>query len=462
MRPGAGGSGKAFYGTHDAASMPDPTAALADVAASVGASHADRAVDGAMRALQAGTAPAEVLRAAARGAALHFDPTLRRPPMGLVALAASANLQTVLQKRFHPLPLLQAVTLAASEKKSPRPARPPALVSGEITHLGRSFLLAARDGDLPEAEAVFLGIVDERAERRMAGEMLFRAAAEDLGHGGLKLVVAVKLWQLARALRFRDARTILRPAVQFLVAGERDASAYRDVMTVLGKEWVDLEGLARGGRPLDDVGREMAAVALASPDVSACTGATLALLREGYAATSIAEAFAVEAARRVVVAHGDRREAAHAFLFAHAARFVLTFTRSPETLYALFQVAVRIRSPRPQVHFPPSEVAAGEGEELCHLAGELEAHKPDAAAYRTWSYVNRGFSSARLLDVLANYASRDSALVTEGLNLVLADACAAEVLATKAAEPAMALARTIAASPADWTAYRSWEPLLAP
>jgi len=86
----------------------------------------------------------------------------------------------------------------------------------------------------------------------------------------------------------------------------------------------------------------------------------------------------------------------------------------------------------------------------------------DAAAYRAWSYVNRGFSSARLLDVLANYASRDSALVTEGLNLVLADACAAEVLATKAAEPAMALARTIAASPSDWTAYRSWEPLLAP
>lgn len=442
--------------------MTEPTTGLADVAASVGASHADRAVDGAMRALQAGTSPAEILRAAARGAALHYDPTLRRPPMGLVALAAAANLQAVLQKRFHPLPLLQAVALAASEKKAPQPARPPAIVSGEITHLGRSFLFAARDGDLPEAESVFLGIVDERAERRMAGEMLFRAAAEDLGHGGLKFVVAVKLWQLVRALRFRDARTILRPAVQFLVAGERDASAYRDVMVVLGKEWVDMEGLATGGQSLDDVGREKAAAALSSPDVPACTEATLALLREGYAATSIAEAFAVATAKRVVASRGNGREAARAFLFAHAARFVLTFTRSPEKLYALFQAAARLRSPRAHVHLPPTQDAPGEGEELCHLAGELEARKPDAAAYRAWSYVNRGFSFARLLDVLANYASRDSALVTEGLNLVLADACAAEVLATKAAEPAMALARTIAASPADWTAYRSWEPLLAP
>ncbi|MGQ0797688.1 MAG: hypothetical protein ACT4OI_07495 [Methanobacteriota archaeon] len=442
--------------------MTEPATALADVAASVGASRADRAVDGALRAFQAGTPPAEILGAAARGSALHYDPTLRRPPMGLVALAAAANLRTVLEKRLHPLPLLQAVALAASEKKAAQPARPPVLVSGEITHLGRSFLVAARDGDLPEAEAVFLGIVDERAERRMAGDILFRAAAEDLGHGGLKLVVAVKLWQLARALRFREARTILRPAVQFLVAGDRDASAYRDVVAVLGKEWVDLEGLARGGRPLDDVGREGAVAALCSPDVPACTEATLALLRDGYAATSIADAFAVEAARRVVVARGDGREAVHAFLVAHAARFVLTFTRSPETLYALFQAAARIRSPRPPVGVPAPAAASSEGDELRHLARDLEARNPDAAASRTSSYVTRGLPVARLLGVLVDFACRDSAVATEGLNLVLADACMAEAVATKAAEPAMALARRIACSSADWAAYRSWEPLLAP
>jgi hypothetical protein len=101
-----------------------------------------------------------------------------------------------------------------------------------------------------------------------------------------------------------------------------------------------------------------------------------------------------------------------------------------------------------------------EDEELRCLAGDLEARRPEAAASRAASYLRRGASSSRLLGLLADHASRDSAIPSDGLNLALADACTAEFLATKAPEPAMALAKAVASAPADWTAYRAWEPLL--
>src|SRR3989454_10811538 len=118
------------------------------------------------------------------------------------------------------------------------------MVSGEVTHLGRSFLFAVRAGDVAEAESIFLGMVDEGWERKMAGDMLFRAAREDLGGGGRKLFLSVKSWHLARTLGFKGARTILRPAVDYLVKGPRNRTAYETILAVLGKEWVDLEALS--------------------------------------------------------------------------------------------------------------------------------------------------------------------------------------------------------------------------
>jgi hypothetical protein len=444
--------------------MPEPggSTPVDDLAAAVASSHADRAADAAVRALRAKTPALEVLRVAALAAAGRFDPALRRAPMGIVTLGSASNLLSVLQPRFHALPVLQAVTFAASEKKSAQPARPPLVVRGEITHLGRSFLFAARDGNLPEAEAIFLGIVTEGAEHRMAGDMLFRAALEDMGDGGLKLVTAVKLWQLARSLRFRDARALLRPAIGYLAAGTRDSTAYRVILEVLGKDWVDLEALSTGGRPLDEAGRSALDAAVSLPDPAARTDALLRILRDGCSAAGVADGLAIAAARSVVASGGSDRDAALALAFAHSARFVVTFSRTPERIYAVFQAALRIRPARGSSADRHGGDTLGEGEELCHLAGDLEARRPGEAASRTAAYLRRGHDSSRLLDVLANYAARDSALATDGMNLILADVCAAEHLATRASEPAAALAACIAASPADWAAYRTWTPLLEP
>src|SRR5881628_2651969 len=227
---------------------------LTEVESAVGASRSD-AVDAAGKAFRANAPPLEVIRAAARGVASHYDGTSGVAPRSLAILGAAANITALMQPRFQALPVLQSIAYAASETKASTPAKTPRVVSGEVTHLGRSFLFAFRNGNVSEAESIFLGMVDEGWERKMAGDMLFRAALEDMGEGGRKLFLAVKSWQLARSLGFKEARTILRPAVEYLVTGPRDRTAFETILAVLGKEWVDLEALASGGRPLDDSGR---------------------------------------------------------------------------------------------------------------------------------------------------------------------------------------------------------------
>ncbi len=438
------------------------SSALDELKTAVAASDVGKASDAAARAFEAKSPPIEVVRAAATGAASHTDGASGAAPRGLAMLGSATNLLSVMQPRFHALPVLQAVAYLASEKRAAGPAKPPRVVSGEVTHLGRSFLFAVRDGDLAEAESIFLGMVDEGWERKMAGDLLFRAAIEDMGEGGRKLMIAVKSWQLARALGFKEGRLVLRPAVRYLVKGPRDPKPFESILGVLGKTGVDLEGLASGGRPLDDPGRSKVRSILAAPNGPACVAGTLALLGEGFAATSVAEALVVEAAKRVVAARHYDVEAARGLMFAHAARFVLAFSRTNERLYALFQAALRVRSPEPAISVPTAAHAAGEGEELCHLAGEFDARKPTEAAARVGSYVAHGYSTSRMLDVLANYACRDSARANGGMNLFLADVAATEFLATNVAEVPMALATMIAASPKDQAAYESWTRLFGP
>src|SRR5438128_2182812 len=397
---------------------------LDEIESAVGASRPQEAVDAAVKGLVAKTPALEVIRAAARGAAPRYDGLA---PRGLAVLAGVANLFPLTQPRFHPLPTLQGITFIASEKKASAPAKAPLVVSGEITHLGRSFLFAVRAGDLAEAESIFLGMLDEGWERKMAGDMLFRAAVEDMGEAGRKFFLSVKTWQLARSLGFKDGRTILRPTVDYLVKGPRDRAAYETILSVLGKEWVDLDALASGGRPLDEPGRKRMHLIASAPSDAACIDATLALLRDGYAASVLAEGLVVAAARRLLTAKGYDTEAARRLLFAHASRFVLNFSRTSERLYVLFQAALRVRSPEPKVY--------GEVDE------EMVLSK---------------------LDVIANLGSRDSAMANQGYNLLLADACITEFVATKAAPIALALARMTEASPKDQTAYEAWAPLFGP
>ncbi len=428
---------------------------LAELELGLVASHPDRAAEAALRALRGGVASIEVLRSAAGATAPRYDPASGLPPHGLASLAAAACLLEPMEPRDRPLAVLQAVALAASEKKLAAPQPPARVVSGEVTHLGRSAVLAARAGSA-DAESLFLGIVEDGWERRMAGDLLFRACVEDCGESGHKLLMAVKAWQLARALGFRESRVVLRPPVQYLLRGERNRRPYETTLAVLGREWVDLDGLATGGRPLDDDGRMRLATLLATPTDELCVESLLALLRDGYAATSVAEGIGVEAAKRLLAAEGYHIELVHVVLFARAARFVLELSRSSERLYGLFECALRVRSPAP--HLPSVSVAETKDEASARtrISEDLRNRRSREAAACVRNYLARGYAVPPLVAMLLRSASLDSSLANGGHNLLLAEACVSEYAATKAPEFLMVLGKSVAASPKDLTASNGW------
>ena len=438
--------------------MPDPPQAspLAELELALIASHPDRAANAALRAFRERIPALEVIRAATGSFASRYDPASGLPPHGLAALSAAAVLRDWMDPRDAPLAVLQAVALAASEKKLASPQPPGLTVSGEVTHVGRSALLAARAGAAAEAEPLFLGILEEGWERRMAGDLLFRAALEDSGEAGHKLLVSVKAWQLARVLGFRDARTILRPSVQYLLRGERQRRLYETTVALLGKAGVDLAALSPDGRPLDDDGRVRLATFLAGPTDEACVQGLIGLLGDGYAAQSLAFAVSVEAAKRLLAAEGYHIELVHVLLFTRAARFVLEFSGSDERLYALFEAALRVRSPAP--HLPSVAVAEAPDDTaaLRRIGEDLRNRRSREAAACVRNYLARGYPASPLGSLLARSASLDSSLANQGHNLILAEACLSEYDATRAPEFLMALAKSVAASPKDLKASAAW------
>lgn len=438
--------------------MPDspPAHPLAELELALASPRPDRAAEAGLRAIRGGVAPLEVVRTAAHAVARRYDPASGMVPHGLSALAAAACLHASMDPRDLPVAVLQAVALAASERKRPDPQPPALLVSGEVTHLGRSALLAARAGAAAEAEPLFLAIVENGWERRMAGDVLFRAALEDCGEGGHKLLVAVQAWQLARLLGFRDARTLVRPAVQYLLHGERDPRLFQTTLAFLGRTGVDLDVAASGARPLDDDGRTRLATFLAAATDDGCLAGLLGLLQDGYAATSVAEGVGLEAAKRLLAAEGYHVELVHGLLFARAARFALEFSRTSDRLFALFEASLRVRSPVP--HLPSVAVVEAKDEAAARqrMETDLRDRRSREAAVSVRQYLARGYAPRPLLAALGRSASLDSALANQGHNLLLAETCFAEFAATRAPEFLMALAKSVAASPKDLKASGEW------
>lgn len=437
--------------------MPNPpgSSPLAEFELSLASSRPDRACDAALRALGEGMPVLEILRVAARATASRYDPASALPPHGLAALSATAALPEWMEPRDVPLALLQAVALSASEKKLASPQPPLTVLAGEVNHLGRSAILAARSG-AADAETLFLSMVEEGWERRMAGDVLFRASLEDDGDGGHKLPMSVKAWQLARALGFRDARVLLRPAVQYLLRGEHSRKLYESAVAVLGQEGVDLEALAGGSRALDEDGRTRLATLLAAASEEACVKGILGLLREGYAAAPVAQGVGVEAAKRLLAAEGYHLELVHALLFTRAAQFVLDFSRTSDRLYALFEAALRVRSPAP--HLPSVSVAEEKDETAARqrIVEDLRNRRSREAAACVRAYAAKGYPAKPLMALLAHASCLDSSLANGGHNLLLAEACLSEHAATRAPEFLMALAKSVAASPKDLTASNAW------
>ncbi len=284
-----------------------------------------------VRILEGGAEPVEVARTAAVAVAHHFAPSLP-PPHALPALSAALDLAA--SSDPPELPLVQACALAATEHRGEALAAAARVVAGDEVHLGRSFLLAVRTSDVGEADAIFSGLLREGEERRLAGDVLFQAATQDVAGGGHKLTFSVGSWRLARALGWRKGPALLRPAVHLLAGAPQDLAAYGATMREVGRSRMDLEIAARNVAPIDEVARNAFGIALglgADRVVQELIGG----LRRGRAPAGYADLVARTAMEHLVA---DAR-ALETALFALAARFALGFSRTTAHVLAVLQAA---------------------------------------------------------------------------------------------------------------------------
>ena len=299
--------------------------------------------------LTAGADPKEVVRTAALVAARHFAPSMP-PPHAMLALGASLDLAP--HAGSPELPVVQACALAASEWRDRALAPAKHAVSGDELHLGQSFLVAVRAGNVPEADATFVGLLREGEERRLAGDALFEACTQDFAGEGHKLTFAVGSWRLARALGWLRGSVLMRPAVQLAASTPHDLADFSALLRDVGRSRLDLELAGRNVAEIDAVARNGFAIALgAGPDrvvTELITG-----LKRGRSPLGYADLVAATAAERLVGA----QEALEPALLALAARFLVGFSRTPYRILTVLQAARAVAKVEPGEMRSPARIA---------------------------------------------------------------------------------------------------------
>ena len=284
----------------------------------------------------------DVAGTAALASARHFRPTMP-PPHALLALSAALDLSG----RIDPpeLPLVQACAVAAAEWHRERLPTPAHAVAGDELHLGRSFQEAVRGPDPMEVDAIFSGLLREGEERRLAGDTLFEACAQDTAGEGHKLTFAVGSWRLARSLGWLRGPVLLRPAVRLAASAPQELGEFSTILREVGRSRLDLELAGRNVAPIDAVARNGWQIALnAGPD--RVVTELIAGLKRGRSPSGYADLVAATAAERLA---GDAR-ALEPVLSALAVRFVVDFTRTSARVLAVLQAA------RAVARLPPADL----------------------------------------------------------------------------------------------------------
>ncbi len=432
--------------------MADVLAALSEAVSTGGPMDA---VDAASAAIDAGTKLPDVVRAAAVAYGESVDFSAGFVPHGSLAMAAAVRVAAHVQPRFAPLPVLQAIALMARDPKRSGPAPRSTVISGEITHLAVSFEVAVRARNAADAIAVFGGFLVDGEEKKMAGDALFRVAAEDASDGGHRLLMAVKAWQLAGTVGWKHARPVLMPAVAYVASGEPDLASHDSLLRAWGKARVDAEAISRNALPLShhvaDVSR-----ALVAPAPEECARGLIEVLKAGVAVDALAEGLVVEACRRVLAAHHFDFPAVHDVLYADAARFVASFSRTASRVFPVLLAGLRIRGKAVSEEVPPALPVPGEGEVLCALSGDIDHGGGDRAGARVGAYMGQGFGGPRLVELLCHHAARETPIVDNGHALALADAVSENFTRSRDPRKAVlveALAKALAFAPRDRTAW---------
>jgi hypothetical protein len=332
-------------------------------------------------------------------------------------------------------------------------------VSGEISHLTRSFEYAVRAGAFEDAVSIFSGLLREGRERVMAGDVLFRVAAEDMAIAGHKLIYAVKGWQLAAALGWRSGDILMGPVVARIATGIRDPGPFETLMEVWGREKMDAEAVGGNAGPAGEAEWAEIRSALRAASPEACARGVILVLKRGASLNGVASSIVAEAAGRVAAADRYDLPAIHGLIFADLARWVLRFSKTSSRIVPVLQAGLVLQAL--PVATPALRIvdAAGEDALLRRLVGDMEAGAGRDAADRAHTYLAKGYRVPRLLELLAHQACREGPAVNLGHNLILADAVLEEATANlrPSPEPLAALARMLPLSPRDRTAWASLE-----
>jgi len=286
--------------------------------------------------LSTGTDRREVARTAAMAAARHFHPSLP-PPHGLPTLGAALEIARLVDPPA--LPIVQACALAASEWRREPLARAKHAVTGDELHLGRSFLEAVRTSQASEADAIFSGLLREGEERRLAGDALFEACAQDSAGGGHKATFAVGSWRLARALGWIRGPVLLAPAVHLAAGASPDLSDYAAMLRDVGRARLDVELAGRNSLEIDQTARNAYSITLqAGPQ--RLVSELIAGLKRGRTLAGYGDLVAWTAAERVIADPA----AFELLLLALATRFLIGFSRTSYRVLALLTAARAVAS----------------------------------------------------------------------------------------------------------------------
>ncbi|TLZ64354.1 MAG: hypothetical protein E6K13_02770 [Methanobacteriota archaeon] len=436
--------------------------ALADA---IHSEDAEAALRAGLSAVGAKVAPAEIVRLAALAYAEAIDASRGTSLRGLLALSSAVRLMRHLSPRIQPLPVLRAIALAAADKKLPAAERPRRVkVSGEISHLTRSFEYAIRAGEVADATSIFSGLLTEGKERVMAGDILFRVVGEDMVEGGHKLVYAVKAWRLASALGWRRGDLLMGPVIARVATGIQDDAAYKTLMGIWGKEKVDIAALGSNAGPAEGEERDAILAALRGPSPEECAKGVIIALKGGVALDALASVVVREAAVRVASSGTYDLAVIGALVYADAARWVLKFSRTESRVLPLLQACLLLRSQPARRSELRTLTMANEAAILRDIVSDIEAGKDLEAAELAHTFLVKGAPMKGLIELLIYELCKEGPAGHLGYNLTLADAAAEEATAypSRIIQAPVALARALAQSPKDRGGWPAIEELFGP
>jgi len=423
-------------------------------------SKPEEALRGCVSALKAGVSVRGIAASAAYTAAKHFEFEEGQSDVrhGLLTLSAAVRLESLLQPEQRGLALAQALWhLALEKKRSSGWPLPRHRIEGEETHLALSFRRAVREGNAEEADVLFAGLLREGRERRLAGEALFAAAAEDQALSHHKLIMAVELWRLAGFLGWSGSREILRPAVIFASSSPKDHTRFAEAHKAVAKHRLNLALARVATRTMTPAQEDSMVSALRSGSLEHGCVAAVEALKNGVGPNTIIDLLSSELAGALASAKTFDLAAIGVLELVSSARFFLTYSRNAEALLPLIVTSAAVGDVLHRL--PAGEIEPVGAGGLQGLVARIDSMDGESAASHVRGYLQSGGNPNKLFPLLATEGVKDNAEETEGHSMRMISVALEEFATNQHTgrwKLLAAAANQLALTPKDREAYKEF------